>query len=406
MSSKTDLDDCILEMDGEGQGGFYRVPMTNRDGEFNRKVMVNRGERSQVTARLLAVAHGKMKADGDDATLVIASFLFTPANEKRFANASISWTFTSDDPAIEIEVDEIAPEGSWALNPVTLKLETTIAAKAGIAGTGGPVTVNTGAEFGRKSAKDVEYHTLVDGSMKVDERDYGGFDTARWSLKENVQHPRGICRVLQVGVLLKRIILSGRKPRPGSLPTFRGVIDITVETGTSKLSHAKSSLSRAWKKTKKDDAILFRPDIDKVSRHFDIEKDNLGAMDLTDDIMYMSLYENFEEVQKERRERKEKMREDSDKKQEEAKKQEEVVIQEKAKKKQEAENNKRQDETEIKSHTVTAFTTGVSTSVPSQDSRRDTSSTKAPPVWLVYVMLGMLGMYFWQQLANFFAKGS
>jgi hypothetical protein len=389
MASKRELEDRIFELDGEGQGGFYRVPMTNRDGELNRHVMVNRGDKSLVTATLLDVVHGKMKADGDDATLLIASFLFLPADDQRFANANISWTFTSDDPAVEVEVVDIAPKGSWALNPVTLKLETTIAAKGNIGGVGGPVTANAGADYGRKAAKDLEYHTLVDGSMKVEERDYGGFDSARWNLKENVQHPRGICRMLQVGVLLKRTILSGKKPRPGPLPTFRGAVDITVEKGASNWTHAKSALRRAWKKMEKDEAIVFRPDTDLVSEHFDIEKDNLGVINLTDDIMYMSLHESFEEVRKERQERKKKW-EDS----------------EKSKQQQEEEDKKQQDEAETKRHAVAAVAAGTSTLAQSQGGGRDTSSANGPSAWLLYVVLGMLGMYFWQQLAKALLGGN
>src|SRR5580698_80430 len=115
MASKKVLDDMVFDFDGEGEGGFFRLRMTNRDGELNRRVMYNKGEKFLIVATLLDVAHGKMASGGgEDATLLIANFLFVPSGGKRFVEANISWTFTSDDPAVEVAVENIAPRGSWA----------------------------------------------------------------------------------------------------------------------------------------------------------------------------------------------------------------------------------------------------------------------------------------------------
>ncbi|OTA62827.1 hypothetical protein K449DRAFT_382122 [Hypoxylon sp. EC38] len=297
-----DFDSLAFDLDGDGQGGYFRVRMANRPGEINRPVMVNRGDKFQVLADLLDVAHGTTKDGGDDATLIIANFSFLPSSERRFKNAQITWTFISDDPAIEVEVANIAPVGSWSLVPTTRADERSIMGKVDVGPSAGPVAANGGAEYTMKQTQDRDFHTEVTGSRRVHERDTGGPDTARWNLRENPTQETGIARSLQVGLLLKRTVLPGMVPQSSPPPTFRGTLEVVAEKDW--WSQRASEVKRVWKKTETDDAIVFRPGEDRVSGFFDIDKNNLDGIHLRDDVMFMSLHESFESLQEERKARK------------------------------------------------------------------------------------------------------
>jgi hypothetical protein len=145
----------VLDFTGENEGGFYRISMTNAQGELNRRVMINRGEKFQVLSNLLDVAHGKIKEGGDDATLLIASFYFLPSRDKRFVEPHITWTFTSDDPAVEVSVERISPDGAWSLAPVKQARERNFVGRAGVGPAAGPISATVDGEFGMKQAMEL-----------------------------------------------------------------------------------------------------------------------------------------------------------------------------------------------------------------------------------------------------------
>lgn len=315
MSSDGDLDNSfVFDLSRDNEGGFYRVPMTNDGDEANRPVMVNRGEKFQVVAELLDVVHGTVEDGGDDATLLIASFYFLPSGQKRFVEAAITWAFTSDDPAVKVAVDKIAPAGTWSLAPVRRSEEKSLTAKANVGPAHGPVTATIGGEFGMKQEVEIDYHTTVTGAKRMVNRDKGGHDGVRWTLEENKVTKGGICRMLQVGILLRRTILKGKTPKPD--PKFRGEVDVVV--GKGGWSEAASKAKAVWKKLEKDEAIIFQPGIDRKSGSFDIDATKLNDLDLQADVMFMSLHESFDDLRKQREERAKKKREEEE---EEAKKQ-------------------------------------------------------------------------------------
>lgn len=220
--------------------------MTNKDGKINRTLMVSRGEKFIVVATLMDVVHGKMKDGGDDATLLIACFRFKPSGKNRFKNANITWTFTSDDPAVQVDVVGAAPEDRWALDPVTEKLERNWSVNASAGPNIPPVSATAGAQYGGKKGKDIVRHTTVDGTILALERDDGECDSIRWSLAENEANPDGICRMFVAGVLVKRTIKPGMTPRPGPTPIFLGAIDIHAD------KHVQSGLKTWTEKVFKD----------------------------------------------------------------------------------------------------------------------------------------------------------
>lgn len=370
MSTATAHDAFVFDLSGDNEGGFYRVVMTNRPGELNRRVMVDRGGKFQVTANLLAVAHNITEDGGiGDETLLIATFSFVPSREKRFVGATITWTFTSDDPAIEVSAEKTAPAGTWSLNPIKQSQENHFLGTASISPGAGPVTGTVGGEYGIKRTTDVHFHTKVNGVLRNLTRNTGGHDTVRWTLEENKADKTGICRILQVGVRLKRKIIEGQTPKPGPPTLFRGELEVVVDKAS--WSEIASKAKRVWKKTEKDDAIVFQPGVDLKSSTFDIVKSNLDALDLETDVMFMSLHESFEDVRKERAERMKSKREEGEQK----KKREEVKQQAAA--------------ATVDGNIVTAIT------------------SRPPPIWVYYVAAGVAGMYLWQQLMKFvFGSGN
>ena len=302
-----DRQNISFDLDGDGQGGYYHVRMANKPGEINRPIMVDRGNKFQVLADLLEVVHGTMENDGDCATLIIANFSFLPSSERRFKTAQISWTFMSDHPAVQVEVTDIAPEGSWRFMPTNRTDDKSGTGNAEVGLSTSVVTAKIGGEYAMKQTQDRDFHTEVIGSKRLFERDTGGHDTARWNLKENPSQRTGIARNLRVGVLLKRTVLPGVLPESSSTTTFRGAIEIVVEKDW--WSQRKSEVKRVWSKTEKDDAIVFRPGTDRMSGQFDIDPKRLGSVRLQDDVMSMSLHESFESLQEERKARKKQLEE-------------------------------------------------------------------------------------------------
>jgi hypothetical protein len=303
MASQPDVDNgFVFDLEGSGEGGFYRVPMTNRPGEANRHVMINTGENFQVLANLLDVVHGKVKDGCDDGTLLIASFSFLPTAERRFKNVRIQWKFESDDPAREIEVEAIAPEGSWSLNPTKRTDENSLALKGNVGPNAGPVAASGGGEYTMKTTQEKDFHTVVTGSRRIRGPGKGMPNTALWYVQENPDgQKKGIARTLHVGVLLKRTVLLGQTP---NVNTFRGSIEIDAQKDF--WSQRASDVKRVWKKAEKNEAIMFQPEKDRISGMFEIEKNSLADVGLEDNVMFMSLHESFEDLKKEREERKKK----------------------------------------------------------------------------------------------------
>lgn len=380
-----------FDLSGEGEGGFFRVDMHNQEGELNRNVMLSKGNKFVATATLLEVVHGKWKdGGGDDATLLIASFRFIPSAEKRFQNARIDWTFTSDDPAIDVVVADIAPDASWISDPVTLKLERTLGLKGNLGATFTPASAGLEASYEGKEAKDLQYHTSVDGSIRMENKQEGGYNSARWVLKENPGDPRGICRMLQVAVLLKRIVLKGQTPGPRPTQTFNSVMKIAVDKGRWPSTEAKRDIQEsAWKKTPRDEPVIYHPDEPRESGDFEIDKNDLHTTRLTDDIMYMSMHEAFEDLKKERQAKKK-----AKEVEEERKKQEEVE----AKRILDAGNKEPgQSSPEIKAPAVAERNGMTEHQTPIQQGGR--AVPMQIPAW-AYVILGILVMYVFQQLVK------
>jgi hypothetical protein len=430
MDFETDAyDHAEFDLSGQGENSSYRVDMVNKPGERNRGLMLSKGESYTVSATLLEVVHGKWKNGGDgEATLIIASFRFIPPNNRRFKYAKIDWTFTSDDPALDIKVAEVAPDAGWASDPITLKLERTIGVTGNVGASLTPANAGLTTKYEGKEAKDLVYHTSVSGTSRMEGlKNQGGPNSARWILKENPKQKQGICTMLQVAVLLRRPVEEGKNPKPRPEQTFKSTMEIVVNKGSANAKGFFSGVKEEvqdWssKKTSGDQAVEYHPDKPSQSGDFIVDENNLHATNL-EEIMFMSMSSSWEDLKKERQDRKrakedaeEKKQEAEDKKrkeeEEEDKKRQEQEAEDKKmweleeQKRKEEEDKKRQEQntkgvanTEVRVTNlpeVSANHAGLNALVQPQGNMLPQAQT---PPWL-YVALGILVMYTFQQLVK------
>lgn len=281
----------VLELDGDGPGGFYRV--RNRKGQINREAIIDRGEKFQVIADLVEVTHGTLnvKPDGtvgDNATLIVADFHFVPKRGRRYKGATIKLTFTSADPLVEVSVEKIAPFGCWTTNPTTREdnFLGTLSPSAEVPGVGAVSLGNVSWSQGQNKT----FHTFTDGAIRMETRDEGGKDTAQWVLGENEAQLTGIARSIRVAILVKLAIAPERKttePLQFSA-TIEAIADIPFSVGWM-----KEKVDSMRKKVPIDDPVVFQWGVDLESGLFKFDKKNLRCENLTK-IMAMNLYHSFE----------------------------------------------------------------------------------------------------------------
>jgi hypothetical protein len=238
----------------------------------------------------------------------------------------------------------------------------------------------------------------------METRGQGGFDSVRWYLKENENDEKGICRLLQVGVLLTQKVIPGMKPQPGT-PIFRGAVDIAVDKGV--WSNTRTYVQRVWKDADKgkDDAIIFQRTEERVSGYFDdlIDRDNLAAISLTDDIMSMSLHENFEDLRKDREERKRKKLEEQQKQErEEEERRKKEENERKIQQEEDERKKKKQQEKERRNEAAGNEAGGMEGGQGSQTWHAVQPPSPPLPPWVTYIALGILIMYAWQKLVALF----
>ncbi|KAI9689795.1 MAG: hypothetical protein M1822_009677 [Bathelium mastoideum] len=385
-----------FDLSGDGEGSSYRVPMRNLPNELNRREMFSRGERFMATATLLEVVHGKMMdGSGGDATRLVAAFCFIPSIKKRFENVVINWTFTSDDPAIDVAIEEIAPRGGWVADPITLKLEKTTGVKGSIGASFPPANATVEANHEGKVSKELTYHTWVDGISRMGGiKDSGGHNSVRWVLKANPEGVDGICRMLRVAVLLRRPILPGKQPARREEQFFRSDLKISVEKKGWWHLH-KNEPEKAWKTSSPDEAVKYHPDTPSEARFFSGDENNLRATNLAEEIMFMSMSENFEDATK-RQEGKKAEVEEKKRREEQKKKQREE--------KRKADEAKKV-EGEPKAPSAADAPAATNSFAHGQGRERDALPSTQTPAWL-YVALGILGMYAFQQLMKSWYGGS
>lgn len=204
------------------------IRIQNIPGEFQRRHMIDRGSEFTVQGDLLKVIHGHFYPGGDSATLVVAEFRFLSSeNSRQFREATIEFLFadsfdSESDGSRDPEVVRIAPIGKNSMNPTqekwTTKRTTNASGEAG-GGDYGKLGGNISWEISKSFEK--EYQASVNGVVRIEGRNYGAKNQARWDLLENASRGDGIPSLLRSVILLKRkndnISLLQSRSRPKSM---------------------------------------------------------------------------------------------------------------------------------------------------------------------------------------------
>ncbi|EJT77077.1 hypothetical protein GGTG_06991 [Gaeumannomyces tritici R3-111a-1] len=299
MDSDDPYAPLVLDLDGEGSGGFYRV--RNRPDELNRGAAINRGEKFQVVADIVEVTHGSLSMEpngtaGVPGVLIVADFQFVPKQGRRYKGATIKFTFTSDDPLVEVSVERIGPSGRWSKYPTTRNDASSwkLSPSVGAAG----VDVSLG-DVSNAKEQTKTFHTFVTGTIRMETRDEGGKDTAQWVLEENEAQKTGIARFFRVAILAKLDVSPERKtPEP---PQFQATVEAITTVPFMSRGWAEEKIEVVRKKVPVDDPIKFKCGVNRESGLFKFDKKSLRGEDLTK-IMAMNLYHSFEDLNKATRE--------------------------------------------------------------------------------------------------------
>lgn len=264
-----------LERTGDA-GSSFRTQ--NMPGQLQRQNMVDRGSNSDFTVQgdLIKVIHGQFSPDGKPATLIVAEFRFLCAdNSRRFREATIELQFAEsldpkskgfDDPEVVI----IAPTGNNSLNPTQEAWTTTRTSSA---------SAETGMDFAKLGGSlsweisksfEKEYRAIVNGAVRLEGRNYGMKNQARWNLLENASRCDGIPSLLRTAILLKR------KDNTDFLATIK------IKAKVDILHSLHSKFQNLLGTTPKDDPVFFDPDLPPVGEIPEgLDLDNLSGYDLT-----------------------------------------------------------------------------------------------------------------------------
>ena len=259
-----------IYLDPQGHGGEYRYK--NAPGEVQRPHLIDRGGSLQVLADLSEVVHGRLTPDGEPATIIVTDFEFVPSKtSRRFKTASITLRFESADSSVnDVEVSDIAPRGHYSLNRTTKHVELTRTTNASIQG-GTVVSANAGFGWELKEAQDIEDQTSLSGTIRLEGRDFGGKNTARWTMSENRAQNSGIPTFLRTVTRLRR-----RQRKPGPIVCFNAVIEIKCSVDFA--SAVEENRDRLFGRIHEDDPVIFDPLQRPTTTEFDGQR--LASYDL------------------------------------------------------------------------------------------------------------------------------
>jgi hypothetical protein len=265
----------VIELNPEGDGGAYR--MKNLDGEINRSTIVQRGDSLTVQADLVSSIHGKH--NGTPATLIITDFWFMPGKKaRRFTWAMVTFKFDSMDAkdggagGLGPTVAEIAPKGHFSLHPKQKHVERNFKIGLSAQAPVGPVSPGVAIDWSLAESYDEENEITLGGISMLEGRDFGGKNTARWTLGENEMVKSGIPTRLRTAILLERKAAEAKAK-------FQGMVEIKVDADV--VSEVGFIIKRLLGKIPKDDPVIFDPKISTSSvghQPGNLEKEDLKAL--------------------------------------------------------------------------------------------------------------------------------
>ncbi|KAF8248827.1 hypothetical protein K440DRAFT_660656 [Wilcoxina mikolae CBS 423.85] len=205
MEYETQFSIPLFDTGNEGSA----LRCSNNQGEMQRKHIAQRKDSDLIfQADLFSVVHGTLTPGGDLATLIVMDFRFLGSRSggRRFRKAEIKIGFSNDDQQIGSDHDptvcQIAPYETFAMDPSTEVLETTIFSKATASAGLSLSTIGIGAGFERKKSMDRKKYTMMYGMRWIEGRTGGEQNTARWLVWENEIAKNGIPSFLRSAVLV------------------------------------------------------------------------------------------------------------------------------------------------------------------------------------------------------------
>lgn len=265
----TDISVEMVEGAESDEHSTYRTQNDPRRPQQRQNVVERKGA-VDVRCTALDVVHGYLEPEGDPATLLVFEFrLDSRKRARRIMDASISFTFASDDPKIagDPEVIQIAPRGRMILVPTKQQESTTRGGDVNIGGGVMGATLGGSAKWEKTVSRETSDATAVVGSIDLVGRNYGGSNSASWTLLENKSMATGVPALVRTAVLLKR---------EDDETDFRASFKIHAQ------ADMVSSLEKVFGRTPRDDPILYSPTLKPTNKLRKYDRDRLGAVDLAE----------------------------------------------------------------------------------------------------------------------------
>jgi len=269
------LDDATaieIELGSGDEGDEASTYRTQNDPSqpYQRSNVIERKGSVSIHCVAVDVVHGTLEPEGELATLLVFDFQFDPNKRaRRIVEAKMSFVFasTGGDPAPAVL--KIAPRGRMTVVPTQQTESTTRSAKAEAEAGGGALGISLGAglTWEKSVSRETSDATTVVGSIDLVGRNYGASNGVSWALIENRSVETGVPAHVRTAVLLQRAAHA-------SSSEFQATVTIRAQ------ADLRSSVSRLFGKTPKDDPILYNPSLPPTHKLQHYEVDQLGKVDL------------------------------------------------------------------------------------------------------------------------------
>src|SRR5277367_2427156 len=190
------------------EGAAFRL-RNKEGGEIQRPHIIQNESAVTVQADLFSVLHGRSSPGGGEATLIVVEFHFTGSEPRgrRLRKATIDVKFGLEDKDVGSEYDpkvsKIAPCGTFFRNPAREKQETKYNANISANFGGGPACLGLGAGWERTNSTVREERETLSGARRIEGRNSGSQNAARWIIRENKLNKNGIPSLLRTAILLE-----------------------------------------------------------------------------------------------------------------------------------------------------------------------------------------------------------
>jgi hypothetical protein len=258
----------LIELNPSGDGGAFRIK--DGKGEITRDHILDRGDSLIVQADMVDQIHGRLTPNGDLASIIVTDFYFIPAKKaRRFEAATIIYRFMGEGPDdTGPDVIDISPKGHFTMHQTSKHVESGRSGQIGVQGPAAPVTPSATFAMDLTQSYDTKDHITLAGVMRMEARESGGKDAARWVMIENSTQRSGIPSELRVAILLRRKLEEADKK-------FFATVEIKVDVDW------KSSLEGLPKKLfgriPKDAPVKFDPKLYAIDRE-DLGKEVLSKL--------------------------------------------------------------------------------------------------------------------------------